>query len=1053
MEKPIELKSYRKGYTLDQDKVIHPEETVKRAMARIEAYGAPLIGSFHKLPSYFDMDMYRIDSSRYVLEKFPQFSGSNGKGALDEQARASCVMEFIERFSSNSYGGWEKFRYSDIPPGEAITLESIADTMNCLGPQREEILKELGAVPLYWSRAYNFKKKKYVYVPKLFFEAVTTGLASGNTLEEALLQAVCECVERHCGACVQWYRHEYPTIDRASVKSPLNLGLLDKLERRGIEVIIKDFSGILGIPTIGVILLDREYTDSIGKSIGVACDKDKALARALTESVQGIRERSREMFNNRSSSFYFKTRKEAEFLLNGPLVDFADVIDISGDDIKEEAERCIKILSAKGREVMCVDMTEAKLDVPVVWIYLNGAFLVYEPRPLLFYLTAAHLSNDAHEKIPADIERINAAGFKDAELDFLFGLYHQKNGNFREAVKYFEAALCLRTGIELRTGLEKYGDRRIIMFHIGSCLLWLKEYGNAIKYLQGAESLGEKTASVYGNLAVAYQRQKQFEEAAGYYEKAVALAGGEKWAWELNFNAGLCYMELRRYDRALEKLEKAKSLSGDNSDIRYQLGICYQRVGNFSEAINNYAESLALDTVNHLDVAMVSFHIGECYLGIREYDEAIKHLEKAKSKEEDRGVVYLKLGLCYEGKGNYREAVRMCDEALKFSTDDVRTQAVTYSQRGRNYVALEGYALALESFLMSKELNPEDGITYLNLGVCYKKLGKYREAQKCLVEASKFGKTLGAEKEGEIYFHLALCHAALEEHTEAVTIFNFATPNVREKKDLYFHIGLCRFKQGNYNEAIQEFTKSLGSEASGGITDINVLFYLGLSHNMLNEYVKAMEIFQRAVKEGGRGMIKYHMGMAYRGLGRHKEAVTNFEEAFGEVFDGEMRSEVKYQIGQSRGDTGDRPGAKAALKEAIEHDPKRVEPYNLLGMMCIEDSENDAAIAALEQGIKVSPRDWTNYNLLGVSYRNKGDMPSAIKYLEKAILLNQKEWSNYNILGKIYMDAKAYAQALYMYEKALAFCPDEKLKAGIREKIRLNEERLLAAGLQKRREN
>ena len=1049
MEKNIELKSRKKGYTFDQDKAIRPEETVKQALARIEAYGVPLISSFRKMPNYFDMDMYRIDSSAYVRGLFPPFSGSNGKGAVDEQARASCVMEFIERFSANSYRGWEKFRHKDIPAGEALPLESIADTMNCFGPQRKEILEDLGAVPLFWARAYNFSRKKHIYIPKIFFEAVTTGLAAGNVFEEALLQAVCECVERHCGACVQWYRQEYPTIDISSIKSPMILGLIKKLTGRGMEVVIKDFCGILGIPAIGVILLDKEYPDSIGKNIGVACDKDKAMARALTESVQGVGKRSKDMFNNRSSSFYFSTRSEVEFLLSGPVADYGDVLDIGRDDIKDEVENCIRILSSKGREVMCVDMTESTLDVPAVWVYLKGAFLVYEPRPLLFYLAGAHLSNDDHEKIPADIERLKTAGLVDGELDFLFGLYYQKNGNFREAVKYFEAALGLNTELNKYGGLEKHGDRRIVMYHIGMCHLWLKEYDGAIKYLLGAESLGEKTVGVYSNLGFAYQQEKRFGEAAEYYDKAAALAGSGKGAADLNYNAGLCYMELRRYDRSLEKLEKARELASDNSDIHYLLGVSKQRVGAYEEAIKYYGRCVELDANKHLDMPMVNFHVGECYLGLKDYDKAMEYLEKASGKEEDRGVVYLKMGLCYEGKGNYREAVLKFGEALKLSTDNAHTKAIIYSQRARNYIALEEYDLALDSFLLSKELNPEDGITYLNIGVCYKKLGRYREGQAALEEALKFCKNLDAEKRGEIYFHLGLCHAALEEYSTAVKILEAAGPDVKEKKDLYFHIGLCRFKEGKYDEAVKELTRALGSTVSGGITDLNVMFYLGVSYNMLEEYEKAVEVFRIAVRKGGRGMIKHHLGRAYRGLGRHKDAVASFEEAFGEVFDGETRCEIKYQLGISKLDTGDRTGAKAALSEAIKHDPKRAEPYNLLGMTLIEDSDNDGAIAVLNEVVKVSPRDWTNYNLLGVSYRNRGDMTEAVKHLEKAIQLNPKEWSNYNILGKIYANSNAHAQEVYMYEKALAFCPDAKLKDGIREKISLGENKLREAGVQK----
>jgi len=1043
MEKAIELKSHKKGYTFDQDKAIRPEETVRRALERINAYGHPLMKSFYKINHYFNMSMYRIDSSEYVRSRFPSFNGSNGKGAVDEQARASCVMEFLERFSSNKYSGWEKHKYTEFPADRIIPAESIANTLNYHSTDRDEVLEELRSVPMLWARAYNFAQKKYLYIPKIFFDVATTGLAAGNVFEEALLQAICECVERHCGACVQWYRQGYPTIDKSSIKSTLNIELIKKLEDRGMEVVIKDFSGILSIPTIGVILIDKEYRDDIGKSIGVCCDREKALVRALTESVQGIEKRTKVMFKNRSASYYFNTYKEVEFLFSGPVVNYEDVLDIGKDDIKEEVENCINILASKGKEVMYVDMTDSEIQVPAVWVYLKDAFLVYETKSLLFYLATNHLSNSDHKKIPEDIKNLKAAGIEDGELCFLFGFYYQKNGNYKEAIKYFNTAL------ELHPIMKGMYDRKIILFHIGTCYLWLKEYDVAIKYLNNAKALDEKDGAVCRNLAVAYQQKKQFGEAAEYFEKAIQINPSDKNIGDLYFNAGLCYMELHQYEKSLENFEKAKVTVGNNWNLYYQLGVSYQRLGNYNEAVSNYQKCIEFDTTGHLDKSMVRFHLGECFLGLKEYDKAIEYLKMAGDKEEDRGVAFLKIGLCYEGKNNFKEAIPYYNKALELGTVDAKTKSIIYSQRARSYFAIEEYERALESFQKAKELNPDECITFFNLGVCYKKLGKYKEALENLEHAVKFKEHIAVEKQGEIYFHLGLCNAALENYETAIKIFYIAEPNIREKKDLYFHIGLCYHKHGKQREAINNMEKALKNKDTGGITDINILFYLGLSYNMLEEYDKAIEVLGRAITIGGSGMIKYHLGMSYQSLCRYKEAITSFEEAFEETSDDNIRGEIKYQIGYSKLEMGDKAGAKEALKEAVLRKPDRAEPYNLLGMLYIEESDNDKAIDVLKKGVDVSPRDWTNYNLLGVGFRNKGNIPEAIKALEKAIMLNPKEWRNYNILGKIYMNLNAYAQALYMYEKAMKLCEDENFKNNLNEKISIAETKIKEAGVQK----
>ena len=74
-----------------------------------------------------------------------------------------------------------------------------------------------------------------------------------DTLEEALLQAICEVIERYCTATIELQRLATPTIETSTITSPIAQDLLERLRFDGKEILVKDFSLGLGLPVIGVV--------------------------------------------------------------------------------------------------------------------------------------------------------------------------------------------------------------------------------------------------------------------------------------------------------------------------------------------------------------------------------------------------------------------------------------------------------------------------------------------------------------------------------------------------------------------------------------------------------------------------------------------------------------------------------------------------------------------------------------------------------------------------------------------------------------------------------
>ena len=99
----IRLQPCPKGYTRDLDKTISPQETYERVQARMQATGLDILA-----------EVRRVDVGRLGIPVYLSVCGRDargimptrkqmGKGSSPEQARASALMELMERFAFFSF--------------------------------------------------------------------------------------------------------------------------------------------------------------------------------------------------------------------------------------------------------------------------------------------------------------------------------------------------------------------------------------------------------------------------------------------------------------------------------------------------------------------------------------------------------------------------------------------------------------------------------------------------------------------------------------------------------------------------------------------------------------------------------------------------------------------------------------------------------------------------------------------------------------------------------------------------------------------------------------
>ena len=103
------------------------------------------------------------------------------------------------------------------------------------------------------------------------------------------------------------------------------------------------------------------------------------------------------------------------------------------------------------------------------------------------------------------------------------------------------------------------------------------------------------------------------------------------------------------------------------AEAHYNLGICYNKLGQVDDEIQAYKKALAIEP--GMVAALMS--LGNAYFGKQSYNAAIEQYHKALWIKPDDGTIHYNLGAAYFNKANYQQAAKHVKiaEKLGFKVD------------------------------------------------------------------------------------------------------------------------------------------------------------------------------------------------------------------------------------------------------------------------------------------------------------------------------------------------------------------------------------------------
>ena len=335
-----------------------------------------------------------------------------GKGITPELAEASAYAELAERFSAGLFypvfeeqvrfnapalyneetnrflnyewmKGYVHAHQDDLE--NPLRIEDLLANEDHLTNKDIDDIKN-SRMAGHWVDGFSIVREETVKVPVNFIAYIhgSNGMAAGNTIEEAMIQASCEIFERH--AQIQIIKPEkiVPSIDLDSVDSAVIRDMARFYQEKNVDVIVKDLSLDGLLPAVGVLFINKNLRpDRLEYRIlipGVSFNRDEGLTRCFTESMQGREtllacrpQLDRPVVHRSHVRDYYMLMKCSVCLKDTSFLEQGEISTYKNTKIKDilgEIEEVKRICRLFNTDCVILDHTHPVLKFPVVRVII-----------------------------------------------------------------------------------------------------------------------------------------------------------------------------------------------------------------------------------------------------------------------------------------------------------------------------------------------------------------------------------------------------------------------------------------------------------------------------------------------------------------------------------------------------------------------------------------------------------------------------------------------------------------------------------------------------------
>ena len=241
-----------------------------------------------------------------------------------------------------------------------------------------------------------------------------------------------------------------------------------------------------------------------------------------------------------------------------------------------------------------------------------------------------------------------------------------------------------------------------------------EHWNDAIMQFDHVIRLASNYSSGYSFRAESFIGQKKYDKAVDDVIMALSIDGNDKAFLLMQTLADSALVQ------TVAKLKAQKVKEPNKNDWDYCLGVVYERVGKYSNAITYYKEAFNKESSD-----VIAYRLAHCYNDVGDYEKALFYCEQAISIDStDTDYIFYKANI-EDNAGRTKEAIATMDVFLQQNPD----YGFGYYRRGWFKDHSGDIDGALEDYTLCITMEPDYAYTYLYRGVLYRLKGDMNDAE------------------------------------------------------------------------------------------------------------------------------------------------------------------------------------------------------------------------------------------------------------------------------------------------------------------------------------
>jgi tetratricopeptide (TPR) repeat protein len=462
------------------------------------------------------------------------------------------------------------------------------------------------------------------------------------------------------------------------------------------------------------------------------------------------------------------------------------------------------------------------------------------------------------------------------------------------------------------------------------------------------------------------------------------------------YQQGLLALQQNRPAEALAALTAAEQENPHDAAIRNFRGIALAQLGRSDDAAGEYREAIRLDpqmveayrNLGHLewteghpgsagaalkkalelspDDSYAHYYLGRVELDLKNYPDALGHLDKSKEVWPRDSEFYLQVAAGYASTHRMADCRTLLGHVKQSDLTDPRSVRL-----GALYIACQQPESGIAVFERLVARFPNADWAHMDLALAYLEARQPAEAERTarLIPESR--------RSGGTWTVIGIAEGEMQRHEEAVSAFRSAVESSPQDEDLWLNLTRELMGQLHYVDAVAAAQQALEHLPRSYALRLR----LGAAYMKSAHYKEAEDVFRDLIAKGDpEPTSAIGLAQVLMREGRVADAAEVLSDA-------EKRLGPNFLLAYFRGITLGRAARSEEsvqqLREAVRMNPQSAEARQWLGKEELRTRQVDQAIADLNEALRLDPGNQPAKRLLAQAYAIRKQPDQAAQYMRK----------------------------------------------------------------------